>query len=246
MIPKIIHFIWVGETIPQYCLNSINKFKKSNPLFEVNLLHTTIDEIQTSTQIDIQETRDSIFETINGKQNRWSIYINKYIKYNLTFISIFTDLLRFVLLDRYGGIYLDCDTWPVKPFDEELLNRDSFFVTRMENYFYRDSFFMGFKRGFLGNKFINTTYINFNGSQFDIKQSENKFTDKIRVKLCNNIFNYSVPSLIDSKLYSIDKNKFLSGRLNKFEHYLNQSNLIEQRSFIENYYIDHYFIKSWE
>ena len=241
MIQKNLFFIWFGER-PKYVEYCISNFSNANPDF--NIKRYLYQDVYNTGNQDIEEC----IAACKRKNTFYHSWVNRLYYKNVCLCenAKWSDVLRWYLLEKYGGIYLDCDTWPVKPFDDELLNRDSFFVTRMENYFYRDSFFMGFKRGFLGNKFINTTYINFNGSQFDIKQSENKFTDKIRVKLCNNIFNYSVPSLIDSKLYSIDKNKFLSGRLNKFEHYLNQSNLIEQRSFIENYYIDHYFIKSWE
>ena len=35
-------------------------------------------------------------------------------------------MLRFYLLDKYGGIYLDCDTFPVKPFDDLLLQNEFF------------------------------------------------------------------------------------------------------------------------
>ena len=39
--------------------------------------------------------------------------------------------------------YLDCDTFPVKPFDDELLNNDSLFL----NYF--DIYFFAYKKGYL-------------------------------------------------------------------------------------------------
>lgn len=44
----------------------------------------------------------------------------------MVFNTAMSDALRFYLLDTYGGIYLDCDTFPVKPFDDRLLNMDYF------------------------------------------------------------------------------------------------------------------------
>jgi mannosyltransferase OCH1-like enzyme len=38
----------------------------------------------------------------------------------------FVDVLKFYLLDKYGGIFLDCDTFPVKPFDDILLQNEFF------------------------------------------------------------------------------------------------------------------------
>lgn len=33
-------------------------------------------------------------------------------------ITAISDAFRFYLLNKYGGIYLDLDTFPVKPFDD--------------------------------------------------------------------------------------------------------------------------------
>jgi hypothetical protein len=53
-------------------------------------------------------------------------------------------VVRIELLNEFGGIYLDCDTFPRKPFDERLLNNDFFIIKRSYNGgIFRDNFFMG-------------------------------------------------------------------------------------------------------
>jgi mannosyltransferase OCH1-like enzyme len=49
-----------------------------------------------------------------------------------------------MLLNEYGGIYLDCDCFPIRPFDENILISD-FICTRYyeKNFIRRDCFFMG-------------------------------------------------------------------------------------------------------
>jgi hypothetical protein len=49
-------------------------------------------------------------------------------------------------LYKYGGIYLDCDTFPVRPFDDALLNHTEFDVTiswGWNQFITRDVFFLG-------------------------------------------------------------------------------------------------------
>lgn len=50
----------------------------------------------------------------------------KQFKNNIIFNTAFSDAFRFYLVDTYGGIYVDCDTLPVKPFDTLLLKEKYF------------------------------------------------------------------------------------------------------------------------
>ena len=54
------------------------------------------------------------------------------------------------LINEYGGIYVDCDTYPIKPFDNELLQNQCFIASHLyctpyyKKYVkYIDNFFMG-------------------------------------------------------------------------------------------------------
>lgn len=44
-IPKILHFIWFGDVIPEYVSFSIENFRKVNPDFEIDFVNRTLDEI---------------------------------------------------------------------------------------------------------------------------------------------------------------------------------------------------------
>lgn len=85
-------------------------------------------------------------------------------------------------MNEFGGIYLDCDTFPRKPFDEGLLNCDFFIVKRSENGgTFRDNFFMGKSLG--GESIINpyevdATEISYEyGKKTELLMKKQKFFD---------------------------------------------------------------------
>ena len=130
MIPKQLFFIWIGDK-PNYVDFAVNTFKEVNPDFKVDLLEWTINDIE------------------NPKDKILSISVNEAIKLNRKdrkFIQSVANIYRYRLLNEYGGIYLDCDTFPVKPFDNELLKHTTFDVltswTRNQ-FCTRDVFFIG-------------------------------------------------------------------------------------------------------
>ncbi len=126
MIPKQLFFIWFGNNQPKYIDYSINSFKKVNPDFKVDLIRYTIKDVINCDDSTLKYCRDLIFKTKKGIKNKYFDFINHRIKSQFNFIQILSDFLRFELLYYYGGIYLDCDTFPVKPFDNKLLAMNSF------------------------------------------------------------------------------------------------------------------------
>ena len=82
---------------------------------------------------------------LNGIYNN---IIKHYISLNRKFISILCNILRIELLNKYGGIYLDCDTFPLRPFDDYLLSLKEFcsYIPIKRNskfYRHRDCNFIG-------------------------------------------------------------------------------------------------------
>lgn len=61
-----------------------------------------------------------------------------------SFIQVLSDIVRIELLNEFGGIYMDCDTFPLKKFPVELLTKD-FFIARRDTGggYFLDNFFMG-------------------------------------------------------------------------------------------------------
>lgn len=138
MIPNILHFIWFGNTIPDFAYFSMQSFIKNNPTFKINFYCKTLDElkyIETTNINSLQNLQDkllhtTIFEIKNNTGNYIKqIYRSKYT-FKMQFIQVLADVFRLVLLNQYGGIYLDCDTYSIKPFDEYLLNNTCFCVSR--------------------------------------------------------------------------------------------------------------------
>ena len=183
MIPKLLHFIWIGKDIPKWAKFSIDTFKKGNPTFDIKLWHYNsiidnennnylkqyslffIDQLNKfldhhNYNYDLQNYNDILLPKI---QFIWQSQIklilskpqNKFLlntRYDVNnfpekLYSALGDVLKFIILYYHGGIYLDCDTFPMKPFDDILLQttfqsyKDIFFLGSLKNenfYFIRD------------------------------------------------------------------------------------------------------------
>ena len=109
MIPKIIHYIWVGSKIPESIQNII---KTNNEFFYEYEVKIWTEENMPKLNTFAQRAYD---------EKRWA------------FVS---DYLRFTILYQEGGIYLDTDMAVLKPLDDLLDN--SFFAgwDRTGNYVY--------------------------------------------------------------------------------------------------------------
>jgi len=84
-IPKIIHFIWVGSNLPEPYAQNIEDWKSKNPDFEI----TVWDDAKVN---DFKPTMKNaeLFDAaprFGGK----------------------SDILRYEILKRYGGLYVDTD-----------------------------------------------------------------------------------------------------------------------------------------
>ena len=100
-VPKIIHQLWIGEKpLP---INALNSIKNMNSEFEYMFwCEKTIEEklkIHPRYQRKIDE-----HEAIWGK----------------------ADMYRYLILEQYGGVFVDADMVAIEPFDEFLLNKAFF------------------------------------------------------------------------------------------------------------------------
>ena len=99
-IPKIIHQLWIGSKPAP--INLMNTWKDKHPDFEY--IFWNEDEIsKRGLNLKCQEKIDEI-EEINGK----------------------ADIIRWEILLKYGGVFLDADSICIEPIDEELLNKKCF------------------------------------------------------------------------------------------------------------------------
>ena len=141
MIPKILHFIWVGnkDVFPKYANFIVGEFKSKNPDFDVRLHNFTVDEIiykasKSKDKMFLDILNNAVNERIRKlkdflQKTKDGIFDNSNICVNMgTEIS---NQLRYYYLNTYGGIYCDLDCYPIKPFDSKLLALEKFFMSSM-------------------------------------------------------------------------------------------------------------------
>lgn len=148
MIPKQLFMIWFGDNIPNYVQFSINAYKEANPDFIVKLIYFSIKNIEDIYNGKINSIYDKmlnevIFDILN-KNEKYKNILNKTYMYilqhqevfygkEIRFIQLLSDIYRLRIIQEFGGIYVDCDTFPLKPFDNQLLQLGSFIVNRHYN-----------------------------------------------------------------------------------------------------------------
>lgn len=93
-IPKKIHQIWLGNTIPTPYYKYMDSWAKYHPDWEYRLW--TDNNIK-----DIDITSREVFEQAKNPAMR-------------------SDILRYEILKKYGGLYVDTDFECLKPFDDLL------------------------------------------------------------------------------------------------------------------------------
>jgi len=106
-IPKILHQIWIG-TKPAPT-NLMQSWKDKHPDFEY--IYWTEDEIvKRGMSFECTKQIDMISE-INGK----------------------ADIIRWEILYKYGGFFVDADSICIEPFDEIFINKTAFATYENEN-----------------------------------------------------------------------------------------------------------------
>ena len=138
MIERCMHFIWIGNHIPEYGLKNIDAFCKMNPSFACNVVH--IPDVK-----HISDNRHAmIWDQIMNSYGQYLPTIEYYRMIGRHDNQVFSNVLRYDILNQNGGIYLDLDCVPCNPFDEQLLKHD-FAVSRKYNSscIRRDCYFLG-------------------------------------------------------------------------------------------------------
>lgn len=104
MIPKIIHHIWIGpRPFPEKYKEYISKWKLLYP--DYNFIFWNNELVESSKIV--------------------SDDIKKYYVSDCN-IALKADLLRFKILEKFGGIYVDTDTEPLKKMPDDILIYDFF------------------------------------------------------------------------------------------------------------------------
>jgi hypothetical protein len=104
MIPKILHRIWVGNPIPDHLAAFEDNWRQLHPDWQFKLW--TDKDLGWLQNQQLYDRAELVVPPDAVGQFR-------------------SDLARYEILQRYGGVYADCDVEPVKNFDN-LLNVDAF------------------------------------------------------------------------------------------------------------------------
>ena len=147
MIPKKIFFVWLGDNKPNYVDFAINAFRDVNPSFDTQLIHYSDNDIELSKKFEGPISKILSKECIQSKLHKSlndKAYIDRYKSSDMVYKISLSVPIRYSILKKYGGIYLDCDTFPIKPFDDELLSTHLFAPKLTgDNSYNIDCFFIG-------------------------------------------------------------------------------------------------------
>lgn len=102
-IPKIIHQIWIGNKENPY-IEYMNSWKEKNPDWEYRLW-----------------TNEDLKDIVNVEQFD-----------NIKEFCGKADIMRYEILYKYGGVYLDADLECIEPLTDEFLNNHEFFCWENE------------------------------------------------------------------------------------------------------------------
>ena len=102
MIPKIIHIIWIGDQSkkPTQCIDT---WMKKNPDYEVKVWGN--NQVQATNWKNYRQLHEMLG------------------KYDYAGAS---DVMRYEILYEHGGIYVDADSYCIKPLEDWLLNCEAF------------------------------------------------------------------------------------------------------------------------
>lgn len=97
-IPRIIHQIWFGSPLPSHYQESAKQWKEKHPHWNYILWDEKKIEQEFKRTLICQQAYD---ESQKMKKYSWM-----------------SDIIRYEVLVRYGGLYIDCDVQCLQSFDE--------------------------------------------------------------------------------------------------------------------------------
>ncbi|MEZ6032075.1 MAG: glycosyltransferase [Planctomycetaceae bacterium] len=90
MIPAVAHWIWLNETLPPWAASNIDSFRSLHPKWTVRVWHELPGQFPFDLRVLFQQ---------------------------LPWYSSRSDIFRYWLLAKYGGVYLDTDIVALRNFD---------------------------------------------------------------------------------------------------------------------------------
>jgi mannosyltransferase OCH1-like enzyme len=104
-IPHQLHFIWVGGPIPQHYADNIHRWQHMHPDWTSRVWGEA-----DFGWLEHQDIFDNAEDYANGVEAH----------------QLRSDIARYEILRKHGGLYVDCDSYPLKPMDDILRRRKEF------------------------------------------------------------------------------------------------------------------------
>jgi len=112
-VPSVLHFIWLGDLLPEKYINNILSFITNNKHFQVNLW--TNENSVMSEAVQLVGEKNSNFAVFDINRTRgWQV--NGKIIRDETNLGAKSDLLRYEIIYHYGGLYVDVDSISLSRF----------------------------------------------------------------------------------------------------------------------------------
>lgn len=135
---KNFFMTWIGNDVPDWALYAFGAFKSLNPDFKCEFV-----------QIDPDNCDEWDERLIDYHVKGCTPYLDCKQRLNTIVGRVrLSELVRYYLVQTYGGIIADCDVYPIKPFDDNLIESDHpFKITKVKppnlTFISDDIFFMG-------------------------------------------------------------------------------------------------------
>lgn len=151
MIPKNIFLVWFGNHVPFFIKKNVQRYAQLNSGFNICFIHRTLVEVEHIKKGYVHNFIDGLIsrsykQLEDSQSSRYQSYLNE-VKKNIYANSVISlsDIFRLELLNTFGGIYVDCDVFQLRPFDDGLLQARRFVVKvhHTKSFFSSDNFFMG-------------------------------------------------------------------------------------------------------
>lgn len=146
-IPKKLFMIWLGDKVPSYASFSAKAFQQVNPDFEIAFIHRTVQQLEDiwTGKLEDKPLKRAL-ERVLLDEDPYVKWQKEFYGYKPCFLQLLADIARIEILNYHGGIYVDCDAFPIASFDDDLLH-NSFFCVKRKNSTgmncFLDNFFLG-------------------------------------------------------------------------------------------------------
>lgn len=210
MIPKVIHYIWLGgNPLPKLADKCIESWKKFCPDWEIK----------------------------RWDEENLNLDINTYCRqaYDSKKFAFASDVLRFDILSREGGVYVDIDVEFLKPIDE-LLDQECFLGLEDDRrFFVAPGLIMG---SVAGGELVQKLLDNYSKDVF-LNEDGSQNMETVCVKTTNLLLNdYGMQK--KNEVQDLGKVKVYA------TEYFNPTNIATQKVVITpNTYTIHHYNSSW-